>query len=108
MSSSVHTEIATPMTAYLLIDHILNFLAPAACGALLLVLLSRVFSRFLAPKVPLAQSIYVQAAIIFIVNVFILTAGLVIFKNDGKMATYAAMVLGGALGQWVSLRGWAK
>ena len=96
------------MTAYLLIDHILNFLAPAACVALLLVLLSRVFSRFLAPKVPLAQSIYAQAAIIFIVNVFILTAGLVIFKNDGKMATYAAMVLGGALGQWVSLRCWAK
>ena len=108
MSSSVRTEIATPMTAYLLTDHILNFLAPAACAALLLVLLSRVFSRFLAPKLPLAQSIYAQAAIIFIVNVFILTAGLVIFKNDGKMATYAAMVLGGALGQWVLLRGWAK
>ena len=108
MSSSVHTDIATPMTADLLTDHILNFLVPAACAALLLVLLSRVFSRFLAPKVPLAQSIYAQAAIIFIVNVFILTAGLVIFKNDGKMATYAAMVLGGALGQWVLLRGWAK
>ena len=96
------------MTAYLLTDHLLNFVAPAAVVALLLLIFSRIFSRFLASKTPLTHSIYTQAAIIFIVNVFILTAGLVIFKNDGKMATYAAMVLGGALGQWVSLRGWAK
>ena len=96
------------MTAYLLADHILNFLAPAALVALLLVLFNRVFSQFLASKVPIVQSIWAQAAIIFIANVCILTAGLVIFKNDGKMATYAAMVLGGALGQWVLLRGWTK
>lgn len=96
------------MTAYLLANHILNFLAPAAFVALLLVLFSRVFGRFLASKVPLAQSIWAQAATIFVVNFCILTAGLVIFKNDGKMTTYAAMVLGGALCQWVLLRGWAK
>jgi hypothetical protein len=94
------------MTAYLLLDHILNFLAPAAAVALLLVLISRFFSRFLASKKPLAQSIFGQAAIIFIVNVLLLAAGLVLFGNDGKMATYAAMVLASAVCQWVLWRGW--
>ena len=94
------------MTAYLLLDHILNFLAPAAALALLLVLLSRIFSRFLASKKPLSQSIYAQAAIVFIVNVLVLAAGLVLFGNDGKMATYAALVLASAVCQWVLWRGW--
>lgn len=94
------------MTAYLLLDHILNFLAPAAALALLLVLLSRIFSRFLASKKLLTQSIYAQAAIIFIVNVLVLAAGLVLFGNDGKMATYAALVLASAVCQWVLWRGW--
>jgi len=94
------------MTAYLLTDHLLNFVAPAAVVALLLVLSSRVFSRFLAPKRPVTQSIWAQVAIIFIVNVVVLAAGLVFFGNDGKMATYAAMVLAFALGQWVLARGW--
>jgi uncharacterized YccA/Bax inhibitor family protein len=94
------------MTAYLLTDHILNFIAPAAVVALLLVLSSRVFSRFLGSKRPLAQSKWVQSAIIFIVNVVVLAAGLVFFGNDGKMATYAAMVLASAVTQWVLVRGW--
>ena len=96
------------MTAYLLTDHLLNFIAPAAVVALLLVLSSRVFSRFLVSKKPVTQSILGQAAIIFIVNVVILAAGLVFFGNDGKMATYAAMVLASAASQWVLARGWRK
>ena len=94
------------MTAYLLTNHILNFLAPAAWVALLLVLLARIPIRFFKPKVTPSQAIYRQAAIIFILNAAILIAGLVLFKNDGKMATYAAMVLGSALCQWVMWRGW--
>ncbi len=94
------------MTAYLLTDHLLNFIAPAAVVALFLVLLSRVFSRFLVSKKAFNQSIWAQAAIIFIVNVLVLAAGLVIFGNDGKMATYAAMVLASAVCQWVLFRGW--
>ncbi len=94
------------MTAYLLLDHILNFFAPAAAVALLLVLMSRFFSRFLVSKKPLAQSIFGQTAIIFIVNVLVLAAGLVLLGNDGKMATYAAMVLASAVCQWVLWRGW--
>jgi hypothetical protein len=94
------------MTAYLLTDHILNFIAPAAVVALLLVLLSRVFSLFLVSKRPVSQSIWAQAAIIFVVNVLVLAAGLVFFGNDGKMATYAAMVLAAAVCQWVLFKGW--
>ena len=94
------------MTAYLLTDHILNFIAPAVVMALLLVLFSCVFGRFLISKKPIVQSIWSQAAIVFIVNVIILAAGLVFFGNDGKVATYVAMVLASALCQWVLARGW--
>ena len=94
------------MTAYLLTDHVLNFIAPAAMLALLLVLLARLFGQFLVSKRPVAQSLWAQAAIIFIVNVLVLAAGLVVFGNDGKMATYAALVLASAVCQWVLWRGW--
>ena len=96
------------MTAYLLTDHLLNFFAPAAFATLIFMLLARVFSRFLKPKAAVSKTIYAQAAIIFIVNASILTAGLVLFKNDGKMPTYAAMVFGSALCQWLLWRGWVK
>jgi hypothetical protein len=94
------------MTAYLLTDHLLNFIAPAAVVALLLVLLSRVLNRFLVSKRPFNQSIWAQAATVFIVNVIVLMAGLVFFGNDGKMATYAAMVLAAAICQWILFKGW--
>ena len=96
----------TPMTAYLLTNHVLNFIAPAAAVALLLLLLSRFSSLFSASKKPLRQTVIKQVAIIFAVNVVILAAGLAFFGNDGKMATYAAMVLVSALCQWLLLRGW--
>ena len=94
------------MTAYLLLDHILNFMAPTAAVALMLVLAARLFSRFLVSKRSFTQSILAQAAIVFVVNLFVLGTGLVFFGNDGKMATYAAMVLAAALCQWVLLKSW--
>ena len=94
------------MTAYLLTDHILNFFAPAAFVALVVVLLARVFGRFFASKTPLAESLWAQAAIVFIVNGVVTMAGLVFFGNDGKMATYAAVVFASALTCWVLQRGW--
>ena len=94
------------MTAYLLLDHILNFIAPAAVVALLLVLAARLFNRFLASNKSFTQLLSAQTAIIFIVNIFVLIVGLVFFGNDGKMATYAAMVVAAALCQWILFRGW--
>ena len=93
------------MTAYLLLDHILNFIAPAAIVALMLVLAARLFNRFLVSNRLLVQSIWAQLATIFVVNVFVLVAGLVVFSNDGKMATYAAMVVAAALSQWAMSKG---
>jgi len=94
------------MTAYLLTNHLLNFMAPAALVALLLVLFSRIFSRFFTSKKPLALTFWRQVAIIFIANMAALTAGLLIFGHDGKMLTYAALVVVAALCQWGLLRGW--
>ncbi|MGH8846523.1 MAG: hypothetical protein ACREXQ_04665 [Polaromonas sp.] len=94
------------MTAYLLTNHLLNFMAPAALVALLLVALSRLFFGFFKSKRPFALTWWAQTAIVFVANVAILTAGLLFFGHDGKMLTYAALVLGAALCQWVLLRGW--
>ena len=96
------------MTAYLLTNHLLNFAAPALVVALLLVLLARIFSSFFTSKRLMAQSIWAQAAVIFIVNLLTMAAGLVFFGNDGKMASYAAMVVAAALTYWVLIRGWTR
>lgn len=89
------------MTAYLLTDHLLNFMAPALFVALGLVLLARLMGRFFRSKRPVRQSLWAQVAIIFIANLLVLAVGLVFFGNDGKMLTYAALVLCAALCQWV-------
>ena len=94
------------MTAYLLTNHLLNFIAPAAIVALLFILMSAVFGRLFKSKRPVAQVGWTQAAIIFIVNLLILAIGLVLFGNDAKMATYAAMVVGAGVCRWVLVRGW--
>ena len=92
------------MTVYLLLNHLFNFMAPAALLAVLLVLLSRLFFRFFRSKRPFAQAWWAQVAIVFIVNLGVLTAGLLLFGRDGKMLTYAALVLSAALCQWLLLR----
>jgi len=94
------------MTAYLLTDHLLNFIAPAAVVALLLVLLGRFFLRSLVLKKPKVQPLWVNLAIVFIVNLVVLASGLVFFGHDGKMATYAAMVLAAAVCQWLLFKAW--
>ena len=94
------------MTALNLINQLLNFIAPAACVAVMVVLLGRLFSRFLRSKRPLALSLPAQLAIVFVVSLLLLTAGLVLFGRDGKMATYALLAVGAASCQWVLLRGW--
>ena len=94
------------MTAYLLTNHVLNLLAPGAFIALLLVLAVRVTGRIFKANRPAAQSIWAQAAILFIVNSMVTVAGLVFFGTDGKMATYAAIVLASGLTCWVLLRNW--
>jgi len=94
------------MTFYLLANHLLNLVLPAAAVALLLVLATQLMGGLFRSKRPLAQSWYGQAAIVFVANVVVLVAGLVFFGHDGKMLTYAAMVAGAAVCQWVLLGAW--
>ena len=94
------------MTALNLTNQLLNFMAPAAIVALLLVLLTRVAPRLCASKRPAAISFIAQAAIVFIAGLLPLSAGLVVFGRDGKMASYALMALGAATCQWLLARGW--
>lgn len=82
------------------LDHLLNFLAPAAGVALLLVAGSQVFMR----KRPSKLSWRAHAAILFAVGAAALVAGLVLLGRDGKMLTYGALVLACASSQWLLLR----
>lgn len=94
------------MTALNFINQLLNFMAPAAFVALAVVLLARVFPGIFKSKRPVALSLWVQTAIVFVASLFVLVAGLVVFGRDGKMATYAVLAVGAATCQWVLLRGW--
>jgi len=84
------------------LNHLLNFAAPAAVLAVLLVPGSRVFIRNSAPAV----FWWAQAAIVFVVGCAVLLAGLWLLGRDGKVLTYAALVLATATCQWLLRRGW--
>ncbi|MDD2810800.1 hypothetical protein [Rhodoferax sp.] len=90
------------MGALTLLNHVLNFLAPALWLAFMLPGLSRFFMK----KRPLAHSYIAQAALIFIVLLVASVAGLMLFGRDGKMLTYVALALLGASTQWAMHKGW--
>ncbi|WP_087496586.1 hypothetical protein [Curvibacter sp. AEP1-3] len=83
-----------------LLNHLLNFAAPALVVGVLLALLASLFYR----KVPVALSLYAQAAINFVAGLGALMGGLVFFGRDGKMLSYGAMVLACAASQWWAMR----
>ncbi len=84
------------MTAPDLIDHLLNFVAPAFGVAVLLA----VMARLLIKKRPVTPSLWVQAAINFFAGVLVLAAGLGYYGHDGMMMTYAALVVVCGTAQW--------
>ena len=87
-----------------LIDHLLNFVAPAFFLALMLVLAARWLLRRQAG----APAFWAQLAINFMAGVAVLAIGLGYFGRDGKMATYAALV--GVCGtvQWLLAGGFRR
>ncbi len=85
-------------------NHVLNFFAPAAAVALIVVLASRFFKQ----NRPLTHAIPAQAAINFIVCAAVTMAGLWVFGRDAKMATYIAMVVASGTVQWVLMGLWRK
>ena len=96
------------MTAYLLAGHLLNLLAPAAVIALLVMALSRLFSRSFTSKKAFAHTLWAQAAINFIVGSVVLVTGLAGLGHDGKMLTYVLLVLAMAASQWFQLGSWKR
>ena len=85
-----------------IINHLLNFVAPAAAVALVLVL----GGGLIGSRSPLALAWWLRLGIVFAVGVAVLAAGLVVWGRDGKMLTYALLVLATASCQWVLSRGW--
>lgn len=71
------------------LNHLFSFLAPALVVALVLALLGPFFIR----KRPGAHAFTAQVAMNFVAGSVALLLGLWFFGNDGKMATYAAMLL---------------
>lgn len=84
------------MSALDLLNHLLNFAAPAFFVALLLALATWPFRS----KRPGAQGLWAQAAINFVAGVVVLVAGLAYFGRDGTMATYVALVAVCGTVQW--------
>ena len=83
-----------------LLNHLLNFAAPALAVGLVLAFLAPVFMKNKA----LARTRSAQAAINFVVGVLALLAGLLFFGRDGKMASYAVLVLASAASQCWAMR----
>jgi len=88
-----------PLDAFL---HLLSFLAPALAVAALVALAG----RFMLPRQSPSRSWWSQAAINSVVGALVLVAGLWYFGVDGKMATYAALVVAIASCQWVCGHAW--
>ncbi len=85
-----------------LLNHLVNFAAPALWVAVWVTLLATVFMK----KKAAARVLPAQAAINFGVSLAVLLLGLWWFGRDGKMATYAAMAVACATSQWALRRGW--
>ncbi len=96
------------MTAYLLANHLLNFVAPAALVSVLLAAFSRLFAGFFGSNRPFAHNWRAQLAINFIVGVIVLVAGLILLGRDGRMLTYLLLVIAMAVSQWWRIGGWKR
>jgi hypothetical protein len=82
--------------------HLASFLAPAACLAVVLPPAARLLLR----KGSSPQPFWLQALLVFGAGAAVLVAGLWGFGRDGRMATYAGLVLACGTTQWLLLRAW--
>jgi len=89
------------MGSMTLLNHLVNFAAPALWLALLLPWLARLLIR----KRPSAYSLQAQMAVIFVAGLVVLLLGLALFGQDGKMLTYLSLVATAATGQWLMRKG---
>lgn len=84
------------------LNHLLNFLAPAIFLAVLLALGARLIWRGSSPLVNLWEQMLLNA----VLGAVVLGVCLVLWGRDGKLATYALLVLSMGSCQWLLQRGW--
>ncbi len=84
------------MSLFDLLNHLLNFLAPACGVGILLAVFVAIFER----KMPFSRATLAQAAMNSVAGATALVAGLVFFGRDGKMASYGFLVLVCGTVQW--------
>ena len=87
-----------------LLIHLLGFFAPAFAVAIGVALAARWFRLDRSA----GRRWWVSAALNFVAGSTALLAGLWYFGRDGKMATYAALVVAVATTQWLTGRGWSR
>jgi uncharacterized membrane protein len=85
-----------------LLDHLLNFVAPALVVGLLVAAIAPMLMKKARPN----HSWLTQSAMNSVACGLVLLGGLVVFGHDGKMLTYAAMVLTCASCQWIAAKAW--
>ncbi|MFZ2739531.1 MAG: hypothetical protein WBI20_11740 [Burkholderiaceae bacterium] len=84
--------------------HLLWFLSPALVMALLLPIPGRLW----LPNNPKPRTYLAQVAVNFLVCALVLVSSLWGWGEDGKMASYGALVLAGASCQWLISGGWRR
>lgn len=82
--------------------HLLSFAAPAFAVALL----ASLAARWLLPRGSQGLGWRGRFALSFVAGVVTLGLGLWLYGRDGKMASYAALVLVVATTQWLAGRAW--
>jgi hypothetical protein len=85
-----------------LINHFVNFIAPACVVGTLLAWLA----PWIRADFAVVHGRLWQGLINCVVGMVASAGGLWFFGHDGKMATYGAMVLAVATTQWLGSRGW--
>ncbi len=84
------------------LNHLLNFVLPAVALGVMMPLLGRLLWRSVSVK----RSLKAQMVVTTLACLAVLVAGLVVFGVDGKMATYAGVVLAAGGCQWWWQGGW--
>jgi hypothetical protein len=82
------------------LNHLLNFAAPAFALAVVMPVFARISTRGKASS----RGFALQSGVNFMACVAVLVAGLWLGGRDGKMLTYAAMVVACATTQWLMRR----
>ena len=82
--------------------HLLSFFAPAFAVAVLVALAG----RLVLPRNNKPKRWWLPVSLNFLAGAAALAGGLVLFGRDGKMLTYAGMLVAVASAQWLSGRAW--